>query len=91
MAAKGGQPGNNNAGKNKIWSDAVRKAILSGKRLDSLAEKLISMAEEGDIAAMKEIGDRLEGKPHQSTDMSLELNAGLATLIEAARKRVSAE
>jgi hypothetical protein len=57
--------GNTNANKAKIWSDAVRKAILMNGRLDLLANSLINKALEGDIPALKEIGDRLEGKPAQ--------------------------
>ena len=66
MALRGGQPGNNNAGKAKIWSDAIRRAVLQGKKLDSLANAIITAAEGGDIAALKEIGDRLEGKVTQT-------------------------
>ena len=62
----GAPKGNTNAANGKIWSDAVRKAITQGKKLDSLATKLILMALDGDMTAMKEIGDRLEGKPAQS-------------------------
>lgn len=66
---KGGAPkGNQNAAKAKIWSDAVRKAVLSGKKLSTLANKLVSLAEEGDLQALKEIGDRLEGKPVQAVE-----------------------
>jgi hypothetical protein len=31
-----------------------------------LAERLIALAEEGDLAAIREIVDRLEGKPRQA-------------------------
>lgn len=65
MATKGGQSGNNNAAKNKPWSDSIRKRITQRKEMDKLADKVIDMALEGDLSAMKEIGDRLEGK---STD-----------------------
>ena len=58
--------GNKNAVKNKIWSDAIRRAVLQGKKLDSLANAIITAAEGGDISALKEIGDRLEGKVTQS-------------------------
>lgn len=58
--------GNKNAVKNKIWSDAIRRAVLQGKRLDKLAEAIITAAEGGDISAIKEIGDRLEGKVTQT-------------------------
>jgi hypothetical protein len=58
--------GNKNAVKNKIWSEAIRRAVLQGKKLDSLANAIITAAEGGDIAALKEIGDRLEGKVAQT-------------------------
>ncbi len=67
MAKKtGAQYGNKNAAKGRIWSDAVRKALLSGKKLDAVARKLVEMACDGDIQAIKEIGDRLDGKAQQA-------------------------
>jgi hypothetical protein len=67
MAKIGGQLGNNNAGKARIWSDALRFACLKDKtRLKKLAEILVQKACEGDMAALKELGDRLEGKPAQA-------------------------
>ena len=68
MAKSGAQPGNNNAGKNKIWSDALRKAVLARKKIDKLAEALIRRAEDGDVPALKELGDRLEGKVPQGIE-----------------------
>lgn len=67
MAERGGQPGNTNATKNKWWSGALNRALLAndGEKLRTLAEKLIQRAEEGDIAALKEIGDRMDGKAAQ--------------------------
>lgn len=54
----------------KIWRDAVRLAALRKtagdvRALDRLADKLIDLALEGDVAALKEIGDRLDGKAAQ--------------------------
>lgn len=72
MANSGGQPGNNNAGKGKVWSAAINRALEMRSRrdgieaLDALAEKLLAKCDEGDMTALKEIGDRLEGKPAQS-------------------------
>lgn len=65
---KGGQPGNSNATKNKLWSETLRRALLAddGKKLRALADRLIERAQEGDTSALKEIGDRLDGKPAQS-------------------------
>ncbi len=63
--AEGGQPGNNNAGRGKIVKEAIRKAVLQNKRLDRLVKKLIDLADDGDLVAMKEVFDRLEGKAVQ--------------------------
>ncbi len=55
----------------KLWSDAIRIAALEAagkgkpKKLRAAATKLVNMAVKGDLAAMKEMGDRLEGKPVQ--------------------------
>jgi hypothetical protein len=64
----GAPVGNKNATKNKLWEDALRRALLAedGKKLRSLADKLIARAEEGDVTALKEIGDRMDGKPTQT-------------------------
>lgn len=72
MAERGGQEGNNNAGKNKPWADAIRRALLAddGKALRELAERLIARAKEGDVSALKEIGDRTDGKAAQSVTVS---------------------
>ena len=67
MANRGAPEGNNNAGKNKPWAEAIRKAATQDpKKLSKIAENLLTMAAGGDIQAMKEIGDRLDGKPHQT-------------------------
>lgn len=65
---KGGQPGNDNAAKNKPWRDALNRAIAQGdpNRLRSIADKLIDMAAAGEIQAIKELGDRLDGKSTQN-------------------------
>jgi len=71
MAGKPGRSGTNK-GKDKLWSDAVRRAVLrtvegtKTKRLDQLADKLVSEAADGNVIALKEIGDRLDGKPVQA-------------------------
>lgn len=64
--ASGPPLGSRNAARPRIWSDAVRRAVLQGKKLDKLAEALIAAAEGGDMQAMKEIGDRVEGKVTQT-------------------------
>ena len=61
--------------KNKSWRDAVRAAVNelrkdedSSKKIKSLrllARKLVDRALEGDVAAIREVGDRLDGKATQ--------------------------
>ncbi len=63
----GGAPkGNKNAAKAKIWSDAIRKYAIQNGTLDKAAETLCNLAVAGDMAALKELGDRMEGKSVQS-------------------------
>src|SRR5688572_12540362 len=65
LETMGAPVGNKNAVKNKPWADAINRALLAedGQKLRALAEKLIARAEEGDISALREIGDRMDGKP----------------------------
>ncbi len=64
--------GNHNAAKSKMWSAAIQRALaersrLAGKEaLDQLAGALLDKAGEGDMAALKELGDRLDGKAVQA-------------------------
>lgn len=67
---QGAPVGNKNAARGRDWRDAVRKAVIQGKKLDTLAKKLIQMAEDGDLQALKEIGDRLDGKPQISHEVT---------------------
>ncbi len=56
----------------KIWRDAVHRAVKRADegeqtpRLERLADQLIKEALAGDLVALKEIGDRLDGKPAQA-------------------------
>lgn len=65
--------GNNNSSKNnRLWAETIRRAVVQGdgEALRRIADKLLAMAEDGDIQAMREIGDRLDGKPKQQTELS---------------------
>jgi hypothetical protein len=53
----------------KPFNDALRIALRGDPlRLRRIADKLATLAEEGDLAAIREIADRLDGKPAQVID-----------------------
>ena len=70
---RGGQPGNQNAVGRGAWSGAIRRALARASKarlgggafnaLNCCADTLVRKALSGDIQALKEIGDRLDGKP----------------------------
>lgn len=68
MPARGRPPGSTT----KAWADAVRKAAnaldpkAKRKKLELLAEALVRSALDGDVPALKEIGDRIDGKVPQA-------------------------
>ena len=66
--SQGGAPlGNQNARRGARWRDAINKALRQDPdALDRLARALVAKAAEGDLAALREIGDRLDGKATQS-------------------------
>lgn len=67
MAKRGGQEGNNNATKNRIVRDTLRKiALQNPEKLRKACEKLLDNAVSGDTSAFKEFRDTLDGKPNQS-------------------------
>lgn len=78
---KGGAPlGNKNAAKGRMWTEALRRIIcrseedLSPPRtlLDKAAQALVMNAVGGDNVALKELGDRLEGRPTQIIEATVE-------------------
>ena len=66
MAKRGAPKGNQNGRKeNREWANAIRRAVKQRKRLGPLAEALLNKAESGDVPALKEFGDRYDGKVAQ--------------------------
>ena len=62
----------------KLWADAVRLAVTEKgpdgtRKLRALADKVVDLALQGDVQAIKEIGDRLDGKPHQTSETVAEV------------------
>ena len=67
----GGQPGNQNAAKGKLWRNAILRAIAKAgggvePGLDKAAAQLVQLAMDGDKWAIDHIADRMDGKPKQS-------------------------
>jgi ribosomal 50S subunit-associated protein YjgA (DUF615 family) len=75
----------------KIWGDAIRRAVMREAEITDengtkrkvqyitiLASKLVEKASEGDTTAIREIGDRLDGKPAQAIENTGSLTVYLA-------------
>ena len=65
----GAPAGNKNSTKDKrVWGKVVRKLAVQEdyKRLHKVAEALFKKAEEGDVACIRELGDRIDGKAEQT-------------------------
>ena len=60
--------GNKNAQKGQMWNDSLRKAIVQddGRRLRASVEQLLNLASNGEPWAIKELADRLDGRPRQT-------------------------
>src|SRR5260370_915271 len=59
----------------KPWKEAIRRAVNKravdgGKAIDGRAMAAWQKAHEGEVAALREIGDRLEGKASQPIEHS---------------------
>ena len=75
----GAQPGNNNAGKNKAWREALDKelkqyvnkdaSIERGQALRRIARGVVEAALDGNKDAYQEIANRLDGRPAQSVSV----------------------
>ena len=64
-------------GKDKPWAEALRLvAFRDGEdgrpRLMRIAEACVLAAEAGDMQAIKEIGDRLDGRPAQESTVTID-------------------
>ena len=97
MAWQKGQSGNPLGPQQRPWRDALRTALNTDdpatkrKKLLLLADKLVDLALAGDVQAIREIGDRIDGRAIQqidaslspTDDLSLEEKRAIAALVTA--------
>lgn len=76
--------GNQNACKGKSWLDALKAEIAmdDGARLQKAACQLLNMAAEGDLSAIKELADRLDGKAIQANTLTAQIDSVMPTNIQ---------
>lgn len=73
----GAPVGNKNAANAHIWKAAILRALDNRTRikrkeaLDELAEALLAACAQGDIVALKELGNRLDGAPTQNATLNV--------------------
>lgn len=83
-----GNPGGRR--KEKPWRDALTLALKDGDglKLRKIAEAVVSLAETGDMQAIKEIGDRMDGKPAQQTIVTGDEDGGAVNLIHRIERTI---
>ena len=61
---------------NRLVADTLRRIAIQddGKKLRSMCEAIYEKASQGDVAAAAFISDRLDGKPAQTVNGSMEGN-----------------
>lgn len=95
----GAPVGNQNAAKSKRLFTAALKRLFAQnpQRADALAEKLVSLAEQGEAWAFKELFDRVDGKAPQpltggdDDDNPISIKEIVIRAVDAAGNRPSEE
>jgi hypothetical protein len=77
----GSKSGKPNRYINARWRDALNRSVAAddGKKLRKIADKLVKMATEGDISAIKELGDRIDGKSITQIEAQVESTITIST------------
>lgn len=80
----GGAPeGNQNAALGARWRNAIDKALElrcksdGQKALVEIASAMLDKAQEGDMTAIKELGDRMDGKSPQAIDLNAQVKGNM--------------
>jgi len=67
------QKGNKLGGNKKVFQHELRKVLTqTPDKLRRIAEALVDAAADGDLGAIRELADRLDGKAHQTVDGIIE-------------------
>lgn len=89
--------GNQNAARAKVWRAAIMRALERRKpadervqAIDELADQLLNLVAMGDLGALKEFGDRLDGKPAQAIIGGDEDDPAIKTVSEIIIRAVDA-
>ena len=76
----GAQPGNQNAVKGALFNSALKRALArAGKNVDGglnkVCDQLVAAAINGEQWAVREVADRMDGKPAQTNILAGDENA----------------
>lgn len=77
----------------KEWRAAIQRAVKrttedgKTKRLEALADTIVNAGLAGDVAAIKEIGDRLDGKPAQESNITMNAGEAFIDLLRVVNER----
>jgi hypothetical protein len=92
VKGQSGNPGGRT--RNKPWLEALRLALHEEtpdgrKRLRAIADKMVELALAGDLEAIREIGNRLDGRPRQQVEVDASVTAGesIEAILERRRLR----
>ena len=82
--------GNHNAARAKRWREAILRALARAtgdidKGLDAAADKVVTLALEGDRWALEQIADRVDGKATQGIQMQDENGAPVGIAVNYGR------
>jgi hypothetical protein len=95
MAGVAGRSGRKVGSRNDTpFRDALRRAVMEAdgdeKKLFRIARALVTQAASGDVSAIREVADRLDGKPRQETDVTINDNRDPTTLSDAELAAIAA-
>jgi hypothetical protein len=74
LAAEANKNNTHSSKNNRLWADTLKRALMQadGNKIRAIAEALIEKAASGDVSAIRELGDRVDGKPTQQIDQTTE-------------------